>query len=53
MCFIYEAVADKEPEIRPGWAELKFFPTEKIRRLKFGREHRDIIRLYERAHAGW
>ena len=47
LCFIYEVVTDETPRKRAAWAELKFVPERELRRVRFGRDHRDIYRRYQ------
>jgi ADP-ribose pyrophosphatase YjhB (NUDIX family) len=49
LCFLYEVVTDRVPRKRPSWAELRFFPERELRKVRFGRDHDDIYRRYERA----
>jgi hypothetical protein len=42
--FLYELKTDVPPRFGPWWEELRFIPRERLRTLKIGRLHRDILR---------
>lgn len=43
ICFVYELHPKGSVRPKPWWSELQFIPLSKIRAIKFGRGHRDVL----------
>jgi len=43
LCFVYELRLKGTPRPGPWWSELKFFSPAELRRVRFGRWHRDVL----------
>jgi len=43
ICFVYELRAKGRVRPKPWWSEMRFVPLSEIRRIRFGRGHRDIL----------
>jgi len=42
--FVYELTTLRPRKKDPGWAELRFVPTDQLRSLRIGRGHRDFLK---------
>ena len=43
ICFVYELETRTTPRSKPWWSETRFFSRTKIRKLRLGRGHKDIL----------
>lgn len=43
ICFVYELKTRTNPKPRPWWAEIRFVPRSGMRRIAFGRGHKDVL----------
>jgi ADP-ribose pyrophosphatase YjhB (NUDIX family) len=49
LCFLYEARSERSPRPSPKWKVLTFIPKKRIRGLRIGRFHRDVLLASERS----
>jgi ADP-ribose pyrophosphatase YjhB (NUDIX family) len=43
ICFVYELETRARPNSKPRWSQTQFFSRTKIRKLRLGRGHKDIL----------
>ena len=44
ICFVYELAARSVPKRKPWWSEMRFVPLSKVRGIKMGRGHKDVLK---------
>jgi hypothetical protein len=44
ICFIYGLTTKTNPKPKPWWADSRFFSRSEMRRIRFGRGHKDILK---------
>lgn len=49
LCFVYGLRTNRRPKTPRAWAELKFVPVRKLRKIHIGRNHGDLLFPYLKA----